>query len=246
DDSARALDRIAFLDIAVVTEDHDADIVGLEVQGHAAYAAGELDHLASFNLVEAVDAGDAVADREHRADLRDIGLGAEVLDLLLEDGGDFCGADFHHPTPFIASCSLCSFVLSELSTMRLPTLTTRPPISAGSTFMSTATLPPTLRRMASASAACCCSFSGLAAVTSACISPRRRASSARNSSIICGSANSRRLRATSPTNLRTRSEVPACCSSAAIARACSSRDRIGLRSRERKASLPPIIAFRSE
>src|SRR5262249_28739895 len=115
DDSTRALDRIAFLDIAVVAEDHDADIVGLEVQGHAAYAAGELDHLASFNLVEAVDAGDAVADREHRADLRDIGLGAEVLDLLLEDGGDFCGADFHHPTPFIASCSLCSFVFSELS-----------------------------------------------------------------------------------------------------------------------------------
>src|SRR5262249_58537547 len=50
------------------------------------------------------------------------------LDLLLEDGGDFRGADFHYPVPFMASCSLCNLVRSELSTMRLPTLTTRPPI----------------------------------------------------------------------------------------------------------------------
>ena len=35
DDRARALDRVAFLDVAVVAEDHDADIVGLEVERHA-------------------------------------------------------------------------------------------------------------------------------------------------------------------------------------------------------------------
>ena len=41
-------------------------------------AVGELDHLAGLDLVEAVDAGDAVADRQHLADLGDIGLAAEI------------------------------------------------------------------------------------------------------------------------------------------------------------------------
>ena len=88
DDGAGALDGVAFLDGAVVAEDHDADVVGLEVQRHAADAAGELHHLAGLHVVEAVDAGDAVADGQHLADLGDLGLLAEVLDLLLEDRGD--------------------------------------------------------------------------------------------------------------------------------------------------------------
>ena len=64
---------------------------------------GELDHLAGLDVVEAVDAGDAVTDGQHLADLGDLGLLAEILDLLLEDRGDFCGADIHQPTSFIAS-----------------------------------------------------------------------------------------------------------------------------------------------
>ena len=96
DDGAGALDGVAFLDGAVVAEDHDADVVGFEVQRHAADAAGELDHLAGLHVVEAVDARDAVTHRQHLPDLGDLGLLAEVLDLLLEDRGDLCGPDFHH------------------------------------------------------------------------------------------------------------------------------------------------------
>ena len=88
DDGAGALDGVAFLDAAVLAEDDDADVVGLEVEGHAADAAGKLHHLAGLHLVEAVDAGDAVAHRQHLADFGDLGLLAEVLDLLLEDRGD--------------------------------------------------------------------------------------------------------------------------------------------------------------
>ena len=62
DDRAGALDGLAFLDLAVVAEDHDADIVGFEIERHAAHAVLELDHLAGLHVVEAVDAGDAVAD----------------------------------------------------------------------------------------------------------------------------------------------------------------------------------------
>ena len=94
-DRAGALDGVAFLDVAVVAEDHDADIVGFEVQRHALDAAGELDHLAGLDVVEAVDARDAVADREHLADLGDLGFGAEILDLRFQDGRDFSGLDVH-------------------------------------------------------------------------------------------------------------------------------------------------------
>ena len=82
-DGAGALDGVAFLDGAVVAEDHDADIVAFEVQRHALDAAGKLDHLAGLHIVEAVDAGDAVADRQHLADFADLGFLAEILDLAL-------------------------------------------------------------------------------------------------------------------------------------------------------------------
>ena len=89
------LTTVAFADLAVRAEDRDADVVLLEVEHHALHAVRELDQLAGLDVVEAVDAGDAVADREHLADVGDLGLLAEVLDLLLEDGGDFGGADLH-------------------------------------------------------------------------------------------------------------------------------------------------------
>ena len=47
------------------------------------------------DLVEAEHAGDAVADRQHLADVGDVGLLAEVGDLGFEDGRDFGGADVH-------------------------------------------------------------------------------------------------------------------------------------------------------
>ncbi len=109
-DRAGAADGVAFLDVAVGAEDHDTDIVGLEVQRHAAHAAGELDHFAGLALVEAVDAGDAVTDGKNRTDFGDFRLVAEVLDLVLEDCGNFRGPDVHQPTSFSASLrdeSLC-------------------------------------------------------------------------------------------------------------------------------------------
>ena len=95
DDGAGALDGRAFPDLGVRAEDHDADIVGFEVERHALDAVVELDHLAGLDIVEAVDAGDAVTDRQHGADFRDLGLGAEIRDLVADDVGDFSGADVH-------------------------------------------------------------------------------------------------------------------------------------------------------
>ena len=95
DDGAGALDAVAFLDLGVRAEDHDADVVRFEVERHALHAIGEFDHLAGLDLVEAVDAGDAVTDRQHLAGFRDFRLGAETGDLVLDDLGDFSSADIH-------------------------------------------------------------------------------------------------------------------------------------------------------
>ena len=95
DDGAGPLDRIAFLDGDIRAEDHDADIVGFEVQRHALDAAMELDHLAGLHIVEAIDARDAVADGQDLADFADFRFGAEILDLALQDGGDFGRLDVH-------------------------------------------------------------------------------------------------------------------------------------------------------
>ena len=134
DDGAGPLDQIAFLDVPVIAEDNDADIVGFEIERHALGAIGELDHLAGADLVEAVNAGDTVTDRQHLADLGDVRFLVEAGNLFLQNGGDFSGADFHQLTPFIASWRRCNLVLRELSIMRDPTLTIRPPMMSGSTW----------------------------------------------------------------------------------------------------------------
>ena len=74
-DGAGALDRVAFEDVAIVTEDDDADVVLLKVEGHAAETAGEVDHLAGLHVVEAVDAGDTVPDGDDGAGLGVLGGG---------------------------------------------------------------------------------------------------------------------------------------------------------------------------
>ncbi len=56
------LDRVALLDQPVVTKDGDTDVVGLEVERHAAHARREFNHLLGLDVLEAVDTGDTVSD----------------------------------------------------------------------------------------------------------------------------------------------------------------------------------------
>ncbi len=134
DDGARALDRLTFLDLTVRAENDDADVVAFEIERHAARAVLELDHLAGLNLVEAVGARDAVADRQNLAHFGDFGFVAEIGDLALENGGNLSGADIHQPTSFMRVRIALSLVFSEPSTMREPSLTTSPPMIEGSTL----------------------------------------------------------------------------------------------------------------
>ncbi len=95
DDGAGPLDGIAFFDGDIRAEDHDADIVGFEVKRHAFDAARELDHLAGLHVVEAIDARNAVADGQNLSDFADFRFGAEILNLPLQDRGDFGRLDIH-------------------------------------------------------------------------------------------------------------------------------------------------------
>ena len=71
-DAAGAADFVAFLDLRVIAEQHGADLVFFQVHGDAGDVVRELDQLARHDLFQAVDAGDAVAHRDHRADLGDV------------------------------------------------------------------------------------------------------------------------------------------------------------------------------
>ena len=71
-DAAGPLDDVPFADEVALAEEDDADVLLLEVQGQAEDAAGELQELVGHDPVEAVDAGDAVADRGDRPDLADV------------------------------------------------------------------------------------------------------------------------------------------------------------------------------
>ncbi|GBF27930.1 hypothetical protein MnTg02_02990 [bacterium MnTg02] len=152
DNRSRPLDRIAFLDGAVVPENHDTDIIDLEIEGHAANAAGKFNQFAGLHIVEAVNAGNTVAHRQDLTNFGNLGLFTEILNLLLQNRGDFCGPNIHQPTSFMAILRLFNLVRSELSIMRLPTLTIRPPRSVSSTLVSMRTSRPTVSLRADLSA----------------------------------------------------------------------------------------------
>src|SRR5262249_1441825 len=116
-DLTQAADFVALADGAVFAEDHDADVVALEGQGHALHAGGgELHHFAGLDVVEAVDARDAVAHGEHGPNVADVGFFTEVGDLGLEDGRDFGGADVHWSYALLrANFRESSFDFSEAS-----------------------------------------------------------------------------------------------------------------------------------
>ncbi len=102
DDAAGALDRVTLADGLVGAEDGDADVVLFEVQHHADDAARELDELARHRALEAVDASDAVADREDRAGLHHVDRLVVRGDLLLDDVRDFFRAELHWGLPRLA------------------------------------------------------------------------------------------------------------------------------------------------
>ena len=80
---------------------HAAHLVLVEVHGQAFHAVGELEHLAGHGLVQAMEAGDAVAERDDRPDFIDANLRVVVLNLLLQELRDLVCVDLSHAFTFL-------------------------------------------------------------------------------------------------------------------------------------------------
>ncbi len=62
-DAAGALDLVAFFNLGVFAEEHDADLVFFQVHGDAGDAVRKAEKFPGHDFVEAVDAGNTVAKR---------------------------------------------------------------------------------------------------------------------------------------------------------------------------------------
>ncbi len=95
ENAAGRLDRIAFGDVLVVTEDNGTHRILLEVQRHAEGVAGELEHFAIAGVGQSVDSNNAVGDRDNGADITCFGRYLEVLDAFLNQLADFRSFECH-------------------------------------------------------------------------------------------------------------------------------------------------------
>ena len=133
-------DLVAFLDFRVFAQQHRAHLVFFQVHGDAGNAVRELDQLAGHDLFQAVNARDAVAHRDHRADFGDIDRAFVILDLLAQNAGDFVRSNLSHNS-FLpinlprsgGAPAIANWPRTEPSYTVEPMRATTPPISAGST-----------------------------------------------------------------------------------------------------------------
>src|SRR3954469_4870679 len=95
DDAPRALDRIPFLDLGKVPEQHRADAVFFQVQRDAEDVVRELEHLARHRLFDAVHTRNAVTDRDDRADFGHVDVNGITANLVADDLGNFFGFYVH-------------------------------------------------------------------------------------------------------------------------------------------------------
>src|SRR2546425_3969087 len=91
-------DLIAFLDLGIGTEQHGPDVVLFQVEGQAINVVRELQQLPGHTFFETVDAGDAVAHRNHRADLGEFDLADIPFNLAPDDRANFCCSNLRHGT----------------------------------------------------------------------------------------------------------------------------------------------------
>ncbi len=95
-DAARALDFVAFPEVLVFAEQHRAHLVFFQVHGNAGNAVGKLDEFAGHDAFQAVDAGDAIAQRDDGAGFGNVDRVVVILNLLAENACDFVCSDLSH------------------------------------------------------------------------------------------------------------------------------------------------------
>ena len=95
-DALGPLDRVAFLDLGVIAQQHRADLVFFQVQRQPGHFVGKVEELAGHGVLQAVNARHTVADRDDRPDLADRDAAVVVLNLLADDFGYFVSSNLCH------------------------------------------------------------------------------------------------------------------------------------------------------
>ena len=80
----------------VFAKQHGADFIFFEVERDAENVVREREHLAGHDFFQAVNARDAVADADDRADFIDGNGLLVILDLLAQNLADFIRLDIGH------------------------------------------------------------------------------------------------------------------------------------------------------
>src|ERR1041385_568236 len=104
-DLAGPLHRLALGHVLPLAEERGADVVLLEVERKPDDPVLELEHLQGDGVLEPVDAGDPVADLQHRAGLSGVRLDVELLDPLFQDRRDLFRAQLQRFSS-LSSCQL--------------------------------------------------------------------------------------------------------------------------------------------
>ncbi len=98
--TAGALDRVAFGDVLVFTQDHGANRVTLQVQGQTVgwqtIAAGrEFEHFALHHVGQAMDAANAVSHGNHCALVANVARRSQAFNAALDQFRNFCWIELH-------------------------------------------------------------------------------------------------------------------------------------------------------
>src|SRR6185369_13105211 len=88
-DAAGAANLVAFLDASELAQQHRADLIFFQVERDTGNAALEFDQLAGHDVLQAVNAGDTIAHRDHRAGFRDVHRTVVVVNFLAQQARDF-------------------------------------------------------------------------------------------------------------------------------------------------------------
>src|SRR5208337_1507729 len=98
-DLSRPFDNVAFLNVGVLAEQDRSNHVFFKVKRHAKDIIGELEKLRRHAVVESVNPGDTIADRNYNTHLADINALLEIGYLLFQILANLIYLDFHAITP---------------------------------------------------------------------------------------------------------------------------------------------------
>ena len=122
-DAAGALYFVALFHLGVFAQQHHADLVFFQVHGKACNIVGEGQKFARHDLVQAVHAGNTVADGHHRADFIDGNLGFVIVDLLADEFCDLVCFNLRHRIAFqYCEASQNAVLQGRISQRHLPRL----------------------------------------------------------------------------------------------------------------------------